>query len=76
MTPRLSPCCDCGHLVSAKANACPSCGRVLRRSPSLALLDALAFALLWLLLGPLAIGLLMLALAEIPRGVELLAGLL
>jgi uncharacterized paraquat-inducible protein A len=76
MRSQLSPCCDCGHLVSAKANACPSCGRVFRRSQGLAILDAVALALMCLFLGPLAIGLVLLALAEVPRGLALLAGLI
>lgn len=29
--PKLAPCPDCGHQVSRAANACPNCGRVMRR---------------------------------------------
>jgi hypothetical protein len=32
-TTRLSPCPDCGKLVSRQAEACPSCGRRLRAEP-------------------------------------------
>ena len=28
--PKLDPCPDCGHAVSRLAEACPSCGRILR----------------------------------------------
>jgi predicted amidophosphoribosyltransferase len=30
----LVPCPDCGHPVSHLAEACPSCGRQLRKAPS------------------------------------------
>ncbi len=28
---KLAPCPDCGHAVSKLAEACPNCGRLLRR---------------------------------------------
>ncbi len=28
---KLAPCPDCGHAVSRLAEACPNCGRLLRR---------------------------------------------
>lgn len=78
MTPRLTRCADCDHPVSRLAEACPSCGRPLRRrrrSPAFALLDFAAIMLIGVILVPLALGLLGMALAEIPRALRMLAAL-
>jgi hypothetical protein len=52
--PALFPCPDCGHEVSKKAEACPSCGRKLKSKSSgaaLLLIILLAFILYFIAMG-------------------------
>jgi uncharacterized paraquat-inducible protein A len=78
MTSALVRCVDCDQPVSRRAEACPSCGRVLRQRPgstTLAFVDVAVILVLCVVLLPLALGLLGLAVAEIPRALRMLGGL-
>jgi hypothetical protein len=38
-TPKLAPCPDCSHACSYLALSCPSCGRVLRESKQIVIVE-------------------------------------